>query len=96
MSDFNIDDAVMAAAKPTWRKVAMVIVTAAHALGENLPAGNKGQRIVAKHIETLVQASRLVAQGNIRKWRHGEVRLPGKTLVPCPQTALSCKSPRPK
>jgi hypothetical protein len=43
-------------------------------LGNNLPEGETGLDLIAKRIEVLVQDGRLLAQGDIKKWRHSEVR----------------------
>ena len=70
-----IDDAVLAVAEVQWHKVAMVITKAAQRLGSDLPEGETGHRLVARRIAALVREGRLVAQGDISQWRHGEVRL---------------------
>jgi hypothetical protein len=75
MTDSEIDDAVFAVADESWRKVAMIIIKAADRLGGDLPRGDDGHHLVALHVEALVRGGRLVAQGDIKKWRHSEVRL---------------------
>jgi hypothetical protein len=54
----------------------MVIIKAAERLGPSLPEGESGYRLVARRIQALVGEARLVARGNIERWRHSEVRLP--------------------
>ena len=80
MDNSILDDAVLATAKPTWRKVATVIVTAADALRENLPTGENGLRIVAKRIEALMHDGRLTARGDVKNWRHSGVKLPANAI----------------
>ena len=58
-----------------WQKVAMVMTKTARIPGITLPEGDKGYMLIAKQIEDLVRDGRLVAQGDIRKPRHSEVRL---------------------
>jgi hypothetical protein len=74
MTDSEIDDAVLAVAEVSWRKVAMIIAKTAERLSGDLPEGDEGYHLVARRIEALVRDGRLVAQGNIKKWRHSEVR----------------------
>ena len=74
----QIDHAVIAyltTAHGHWRKVAMVVGQAANALSSELPDGDAGYELVAKRIEALVADGRLVAQGDISRWRHSEIRL---------------------
>ncbi len=76
MNNVRIDQAILAAAKPTWLKVAMVIVTAAKAVGMDVPEEEEGYKVISSRIEALVHEGRLAAQGDLRRWRHSEVRLP--------------------
>jgi len=76
MNNSRIDRAILAAAQPIWRKVAMVIVTAAKTDGIGVPEDEAGRKIIASRIEALVQEGRLAAQGDLKKWRHSEVRIP--------------------
>jgi|GEM_PF-1868738 hypothetical protein len=71
-----IDNAILSVASRHWLKVARILVDVARVKGVEVPETDKGLRIIAKRIEVLVQEGRLVAQGNLRKWRHSEVRLP--------------------
>jgi len=45
-------------------------------MGKDLPAGNDRDDLVAQRAEALVLDGRLVAQGDIKKWRFSEVRRP--------------------
>ncbi len=76
MTSSEIEAAVLAVAQPSWRKVAMIIVTAADRLGRDFPEGDDGHHLVARRIEALVRDGRLAAQEDITLWRHSEVRLP--------------------
>ena len=76
MISSEIDSVVFTVAQTSWRKVAMIIVEAAERLGPALPDGDPGYQIIAQRVEALVQAGRLVSQGELSRWRHSEVRLP--------------------
>jgi len=76
MSSSEIDDSILAVAQPSWCKVAMIIARSAQKLGAKLPEADSGYDMIAGRIEVLVGAGRLVAQGDITRWRHSEVRLP--------------------
>ena len=77
MSNSQIDEAILSVTVTSWRKVALVIGVAQKTLGNNLPQGDTGLDLIAKRIEALVQDGRLLAQGDIKKWRYSEVRKPG-------------------
>jgi hypothetical protein len=77
MSEHAIDEAILSllhAGNGRWKKVAMVIVRVADAMGNDLPEGDEGYKLVARRIEALVSEGRLVAQGDIKNWRFSEVR----------------------
>jgi hypothetical protein len=79
MNDDAIDQAILsmlALARGRWRKVAMVISGVADQMGKDLPAGDDRYDLVAQRVEALVLDGRLVAQGDIKKWRFSEVRRP--------------------
>jgi len=75
-SDSQIDEAILSVAVASWRKVASVIVRAQEKLGNALPQDDTGLDLISERIEVLVQEGRLLAQGNIKIWRHSEVRKP--------------------
>jgi Protein of unknown function len=75
-SDLQIDEVILSIAEASWRKVAFVISRVAITMGSDLPEGDAGYNLVAKRIEILVRGGRLLAQGDIKKWRHSEVRKP--------------------
>ena len=76
LSDLQIDEVILSIAEASWRKVAFVIGRVAITVGSDLPEGDTGYNLVAKRIEILVGDGRLLAQGDIKKWRHSEVRKP--------------------
>ena len=76
MNDSEIDEVVLSVVEASWRKVAIIIVKTADKLGVQLSEGEAGHHSIAVRIEALVRDGRLVAQGDIRKWRHSEVRCP--------------------
>ena len=53
-----------------------MIIKVADTMGSNLPEGDAGYNLVAKRIEIVVRGGRLLAQGDIKKWRHSELRKP--------------------
>ena len=75
-SDLQIDEVILSIAEASWRKVAFVISRVAITMGSDLPEGDAGYNLVAKRIEILVRGGRLLAQGDVKKWRHSEVRRP--------------------
>ena len=76
MDEFQIDDAILAVVKPSWKKVAMIIAETASKLGDKFPRTDEGCDLVANHIEALIRDGRLEARGNTKKWRASEVRRP--------------------
>ncbi len=80
MTSPEIDSAVLAVTEVHWRKVAMIILKTAQRLGRDLPEGDTGYSMIAARIAALVAASRLASQGDISRWRHSEVRLPGTSV----------------
>jgi Protein of unknown function len=79
MNDDAIDQAILStlsAAGGRWRKVAMVISTVAKGIASDSDEEDDRYDLVARRIEALVADGRLVAQGDIKKWRFSEVRRP--------------------
>lgn len=76
MNDLQIEDAVLAVARSSWKKISTIIVETADELGGKLPRTDEGYHLVASCIEALVHDSRLEARGNTKEWRFSEVRLP--------------------
>ena len=69
----ELDAALLAQARPQWRKVALVLALTAETFGE---LGDSEFDILAERLHTLVSAGKLQAQGDLAKWRRSEVRLP--------------------
>jgi hypothetical protein len=76
LSDFQIDEAILSVTGASWRKVAFVISKVAVTIASDVPDSDVGYDLVAKRIESLVREGRLLAQGDIKNWRHSEVRRP--------------------
>jgi len=70
--DDVLDSLVLSSADEEWRKVAVFIARVVDAAKERGHV-TSGQ-IVAQRIYALVEAGRLEARGNVRRWRAGEVR----------------------
>jgi len=75
MNTSRIDEAILSVAQPHWLKVAMVIAKTSRVEGIGVTDDEHGYQVVASRIEALVRDGRLAAQGNLKKWRHSEVRL---------------------
>lgn len=68
----RLDAVILACASPEWCKVAVLIsrvTDAARAAGLEAPA-----QVIAARIYALAETQRLDVQGNVRRWRAGEVR----------------------
>ena len=72
----EIDNAILAVANERWQKVAMIIGRATKRLGGELPRSDVECDLIAQRIAAVVDDGRLVARGDISRWRHSEVRLP--------------------
>jgi Protein of unknown function len=72
----QIDEVILSVTELSWRKVAFVITKVADTMASDLPDGDAAYNLIAKRIEILVRSGRLLAQGDIKKWRHSEVRKP--------------------
>jgi hypothetical protein len=72
----QIDDAVIASSLDRWSKVAMIICRAANYLGPTFQLDDAGCEMILDRVEELVRSGRLIVQGDIRKPRYSEVRLP--------------------
>jgi Protein of unknown function len=76
LNSAQIDEAILSVTPTSWRKVARVIAMTGEILGDNLPNGDSRLDLIADRIEALVRDGRLLAQGDVKKWRHSEVRKP--------------------
>lgn len=78
-TEAQVDEAVMAFLATTnghWSKVAMLCARVTDALRAEFPEGEAGHELFDRRIKALVSSGRLVAQGDLSRWRHSEVRLP--------------------
>ena len=75
-SDDQIDEFILSVTKASWRKVAFVITGVARAMVNELPEDDATYNLIADRIEVLVRNGRLLVQGDIKKWRHSEIRKP--------------------
>jgi Protein of unknown function len=76
LSELQIDEVILSVTEGYWKKVAFVILRVADKMGSDLPEGDAGFNLVAERIEILVRGGRLLAQGDIKKWRQSEIRKP--------------------
>lgn len=72
VTESQIDQIILSVAAPQWLKMARVVWDAVER-GEKLSLGVSNE-IFAARIQALVEADRLEGQGDLRKWRHSEVR----------------------
>ena len=73
ISEADIDTIIFSVMKPHWRKVAMIVATA---LGRCKELGLQisGEALAAR-LQVLAESGRIEDVGDLRKWRHSEVRL---------------------
>ena len=74
MSDSEIDAAILAVVKPSWKKVAMIAIRAADALGPGFANREDAFDLVAARVHALATEGRLLAQGDTTRPRSSEVR----------------------
>lgn len=74
MSDTEIDAAILAVVKPSWRKVASIAIRAAEALGPGFANREDAFSRVGARIHALVTDGKLLAQGDTTRPRWSEVR----------------------
>jgi hypothetical protein len=72
----EIDQAILSVARPSWSKVALIIARTEEMIGDKLPESEVRLNMIAERIEALVSEGRLLAQGNVKNWRHSEIRKP--------------------
>ena len=73
ISERDIDDILFSAMKPSWRKVAMVVVQA-QKLCEQRGLEISHEALAAR-LQVLADSGRIEDVGDLRKWRFSEVRL---------------------
>jgi hypothetical protein len=72
VSEAQVDQIILSVIAPQWRKMARIIWDAVKR-SEELALGVSDE-VFAARIQVLVEAGRLESQGDLRKWRHSEVR----------------------
>ncbi len=75
MNPAEIDEAILAVVEPSWKKMAMIIVRVSNRLPD-LPQEEASYDIIAQRIGVLVDKGRLLAAGDISRWRFSEIKLP--------------------
>jgi hypothetical protein len=77
VSEKDIDGIIFSELKPHWRKVAMVVRQAFDRCEEaGLPLSREGRHeIFAARLRHLADNDQIEGAGDLRKWRHSEVRL---------------------
>jgi Protein of unknown function len=73
VSEADIDAVILSVMIPRWQKVAMVVIRALKRC-EELALPISGEALAAR-IQVLAKSGRLEDIGDLRKWRHSEVRL---------------------
>jgi Protein of unknown function len=79
-SEAQVDQIIFSVVAPYWHKMARIIWDAVKH-GQELALGVTDEMFAAR-IQVLVEAGRLESQGDIRKWRHSEVRLKAEPESP--------------
>ena len=73
-SQAEIDEAILSVVTTRWQKVSMVIV---RALGKrHHQAHDSVYQEIGARIEALIAEGKVQCQGNPKRWRHSEVRIP--------------------
>ncbi len=72
VSEAQVDQIILSVIAPQWHKMARIIWDAVKR-SEELALGIRDEAFAAR-IQVLVEAGRLESQGDLRKWRHSEVR----------------------
>jgi hypothetical protein len=76
MDNAKIDEAILQSVTADWAKIAVIIAKVYDALGAQRETANKDlAQTIATRIGIMVDNGGLQAQGNVRRWRDGEVRL---------------------
>ena len=73
VTETDFDGIIFSLLKPRWQKTAMVVVRVARRCEElALPIGDEE---IAARLQVLSDSDRIEGIGDLRKWRHSEVRL---------------------
>ena len=73
LNNSQIDEAILSVTPTRWVKVAFVIATVEMRFRKNLRQDIEFD-LIAERVEALIQEGRLAVQGNVKRWRHSEVR----------------------
>ena len=77
VGDERLDELILSLAKPEWQKTAMIIAKVCQQLEVDV-VDDHGRK-VEERTRYLVGHGRLESQGDLSRWRHSEVRLPGSS-----------------
>jgi hypothetical protein len=73
VTEADLDGIIFSLLKPQWQKTAMVVILALqHCQERALPIGDEE---IAARLQVLSDSDRIEGIGDLRKWRHSEVRL---------------------
>ena len=77
VAEKDIDEIIFSELKPHWLKVAMVVSRAFNRCEElGLPISREGRyEVFAARLRELADTDQIEGAGDLRKWRHSEVRL---------------------
>jgi transposase len=78
VSEAQVDQIILSVIAPQWHKMARIIWDAVKR-SEELALGVRDEAFAAR-IQVLVEAGHVESQGDLRKWRHSEVRKKLKPL----------------
>jgi hypothetical protein len=75
VTEADLDGIIFSVLKPLWQKTAMTVVRAMARCEERaLPIGAEE---IAARLQVLANSDRIEGAGDLRYWRHSEVRLKG-------------------
>lgn len=72
----EVDAAILSATSTNWSKVAMVIARVSRIPALVWQEEEDEFEVIAGRVQAMVRAGTLVAEGDLSKWRHSEVRQP--------------------
>jgi hypothetical protein len=73
VSEAEVDRIIFSIVVRQWRKMALIVLVAGQECGKiGLAISHE---VLAARVQALVEAGRLENQGDLRRWRHSEVRL---------------------
>jgi hypothetical protein len=75
LTEAEFDKVIFSMLNPQWRKVAAIVIRVVEKYEHINPAITF--ELVAARLRALSNADRIEAQGDLRMWRHSEVRLKG-------------------